>query len=428
MIALRKSVECGDLSPDELLRFIELRGRYDVESWMLTTLPHYCKKPFNPFHRSCFKLYSEDTASLRELDCAPRGYAKSTIKGFVKPLHDVCYELEKYILFISATKSQAVQKLGDIRTEILTNDLLFDLHGVHFPNARPGTEMVVVNTEHGQVRLQAVGSGTEIRGIRFGSERPTKIILDDVEDSEEVHNEEIRQKNHDWFNEVVSNLGQENTSIEIVGTVLHRDSLLMRLTKNPRYRNNVYKAVLSWSEREDLWQEWKKIYSNLENDSRDIDARKFYEDRRDEMDRGTKVLWPEHEDYYELMCQMVEKGKRAFMKEKQNAPLPSDEAIFDNIHWYYEDRERGGIVIEKSGVFIPFEELYCYGGIDPATGKTKTKGKAKLDFTSILAGYKDLKGRLLVHEDFTKKVKPSMYIKQIFEMHKRNNFEKFVIE
>lgn len=425
---LKKDLDEGKVSLEDYQQAIYDRCEFDIEAFALFFFPHYCELEFNEFHRDCFRFYERRETAVRRLDCAPRGYAKSTIKTLIKPIHDVCYGLEKYILFFSATKSQATQKLTDIRSEILDNDLLHDIYGVHFPTRRPGTEAFIINTEHGDVYLQAVGAGTEVRGIRFGEHRPTKIVLDDVEDSEEVHNEEIREKTYDWLQEVVSNLGSNRTHIEIVGTVLHRDSLLMKLTKNPAYASNIYKAIITWADNQDLWHQWTKIYSSIENENRAVEARRFYEQNQAEMLKGTKVLWPEKESYYDLMCQMVEKGKRAFMKEKQNAPLPSDEAIFDNLHWYHEDENRGGLIIESSGVFVPYEELYAYGGIDPSTGKTKSKGRAKLDFTSILGGYKDLKGRFFAHKDVTKKIKPTIQIHSIFDMNEMMNFEKFVVE
>lgn len=420
--------ELSEQDIETVYEAIRARCEFDVETFADLFFSHYAKYPYNQFHRDCFEDYKEHRRGVRACDGAPREYAKSTLKALIKPIHDICYGLEKYIIFISATKPQSLQKLKDIRREIFNNDFLVDVYGIHFPNRRAGAESFEVNSENGAVLLQAVGAGTEVRGVRFGESRPTKIVLDDAEDSEEVLNEELREKKMDWFYEVISNLGSRDTNIEVVGTVLHRESLIMRLKKNPAYHSRIYQAVISWSERQDLWQTWKRIYNDLDNSKRMDEADKFFRENEKEMLKGTQVLWPEKEPYYDLMKQLEEKGKRAFFKEKQNAPLSAAEALFDNLHWYYEDHKRNGIVIEKTKVFIPYEELYAYGGIDPATGKTKSKGKAKLDFTCALGAYKTLHGRLLVHRDYTKKVKPTIYIRQIFEMYDEMKFEKFVIE
>jgi predicted phage terminase large subunit-like protein len=410
------------------LELVRDHCEHDLEAFSVIFFPHYCRFSFNQFHKDCFEYYKENKRNTRRMDGAPRGYAKSTIKTLIKPIHDLCYGYEKYILFISATNTQAIQKLKDIRREILSNDLLADAYGVQFPNKNPGAEAFEVFIKDSGVQLQAVGAGTEIRGLRYGAYRPTKIILDDVEDSEEIFNEELREKTKDWFSEVVSNLGDVGTNIEVVGTILHRDSLLMKIARNPSYESKIYKAIISWATRTDLWDNWKAIYTELENENRALDADKYFQDNKEAMMEGVEVLWPEKEPYHVLMKEMVEKGQRAFMKEKQNAPLPSDEALFDVIHWYREDKERGGLVIEKSGAFIPYKDLYAFGACDPATGESRSKSNGKLDFTCIVSGYKDTKGRLFVHRDYTKRVRPNVYIAQIFEHYLEMKYDKFAIE
>jgi len=309
--------------------------------------------------------------------------------------------------------------------------LLVNVYGVGFKNKRVNAESFEVNTPNGEVFLRSVSAGTEVRGLRYREHRPSKILLDDAEDSEAVLSEDLREKTKDWFFEVISNLGDPFTDIEIVGTVLHRESLLMTLKNNPGYKTNIYKSVISWADNKKLWNTWKKIYRNIDDDDRLAKSDKFYKDNEEEMLKGAEVLWPEKEPYLALMKELEEKGKRAFMKEKQNSPLPSSDALFDNIWWYTEEiNEKGveGFRIEKTGVFIPKKDTEAYGAIDPATGTSKTGTKGKLDYTAIAGGYKDLKGRLFVARDWTKREKPSEYIRQIFEQHWEMNFEKFGIE
>lgn len=418
----------NESDPDLANEALRIRFENDFEGYCDYFFPHYATHPWNQFHRDCFEYYKIAQRGARRLDCAPRGYAKSAIKALFKPIHDFCYRTEKYILFLSATKPQAIAKLSDIRNEILVNDLLFDVYGLHFPTKNPGAEKFIVVSEGEELFCQGVGAGTQIRGIRFREHRPTKIIVDDVEDSEEVDNEEIREKVANWFYEVVTNLGSENTNIEVVGTILHRQSLLRRLQQNPAYTSNTYKAVISWASDRKLWNKWAAIYKNLENEARALDAQKFFLRNKEAMLKGSKVLWPEKEPYEYLMRQMIEIGKRAFMKEKQNSPMPSDEALFDRIHWYSEDEKRGGIIIERTKTFYPYSDLLAYGVIDPATGDTKSKNKSKLDYTCILGGLQDPKGRLLVHRDWTKRARPSLYLAQIFEMQELMDFEKFAVE
>jgi predicted phage terminase large subunit-like protein len=269
-----------------------------------------------------------------------------------------------------------------------------------------------------------------MRGIRYREVRPTKIILDDVEHSEEVESEMLRDKLKAWYEDVVSNIGDEETNIDFVGTVLHRQSLLRQLLKNPRYKTHEYKSVISWAERKDLWDQWREIYCNLDNDNRLEDALAFFKANEQEMMKGVEVLWPEKEPYYYLQEKIVEMGMRSFMKEKQNDPMSDEEKVFtpESIWWYEETPQ--GLLIERTNTLIPWNQLTAYGAIDPSTGQTKVSGntKKKPDFTCLLPGYGDAKGRLFVHEDFLKRVPPTTFIQKIFEFWDRYKFYKFGVE
>lgn len=417
-------------NPGEFEKHLWVRGAKDLEFFAGAFFPHYCQYPFNEFHHEDFKSIRFGERSVRRGRAAPRGYAKSTIKTLIKPIHDLCYGLEKFIVIFSNTESQAVAKLKDIRSELLTNERLIAAFGVKFSRKSIAETAFEVQSRAGTMRFEAYGKGTEVRGIRFGSSRPSKIILDDVEHSEEVYNEQIREKDFSWLTDVVSKLGNTETNIEVVGTILHKDSLLNRILKNPMYDGKLYKAIISWSEREDLWEQWRNILRNIDSPTRASDADEFYKVNESEMLRGTKVLWPAKESYQFLMREMLETGKRSFMKEKQNEPLGPADKVFDLMRWYRETEQNGqpGILIEHSGVFIPMEHLTAYGVLDPATGQTKAK-KGKLgDFAALITGLTDSKGRLFVHRASMRRDPPSKQIENIFTHHFEHRYEKFGVE
>jgi predicted phage terminase large subunit-like protein len=414
----------------EYRKAVFARAGVDLEFFAKAFFPHYCVHPFNEFHKSDFKTIKYGERKVRRARGAPRGYAKSTLKALIKPIHDLCYGLEKFIVIFSNTDTQSAAKLKDIRAELLTNRLLIRVYDIHFTKKTIAETAFEVHSCSGTVRFEAYGSGAEVRGIRFGSSRPSKIILDDVEHSEEVYNEALREKQFGWLTDVVSKLGDENTNIEIIGTILHKDSLLTKCLKNPMYDSDLYKAVISWSEREDLWENWREILRNLDNDNRIQDALAYYKANEPEMLKGVKVLWPEKESYYALMLEMLETGKRSFMKEKQNAPLGPDDKVFDRILYYRETVQNGkdGFLIEHTGQWVPKEHMQAYGTLDPSTGQTKAK-KGKLgDFTCLLTGMSDSRGRLFVHRDWTKRVPPTKFIESIFQHHAEHAYLKFGVE
>jgi predicted phage terminase large subunit-like protein len=415
-------------SDDEKDVYLIHRLATDIELFARLFFPHYCSKPFNVYHKELFKTFKWRERDVRRVRAAPRGAAKSTFTTLIKPVHDLCYGLEKFIVIISATSSLANKKLKNIRTEVLFNTGLQHFFGVHFPGGKAGESEFLAGSRLGQTYFVATGKGAAVRGISFREARPTKFICDDVEIPEEVLNEHVRQKTADWFFEDVSKAGTAGvTNIEFVGTVLHKDGLLKKVLANPRYDSRPpFKAILSWSEREDLWEKWREIYQNIDNIDRLKDAQKFFEANKEEMLRGTEVMWPENEDYLAHMIDMMEVGKRAFFKEKQNDPQGSNETIFTRFHWYREVEQ--GLQIESTGAIIPWQHLSSYAAIDPATGQEKAKQGKLPDYTVIPVGYKDLKGRLFVHYDYTKRTPPSTYIGEIFNIYDKYKFNRMAVE
>jgi predicted phage terminase large subunit-like protein len=419
-------------NPEILVSALYFRFATDLELYSKHWFPHYCKYPFSQLHREDFQSINFGERSVRRVRAAPRGYAKSTFKAFIKIIHDVCYGLEDYIVIFSNTDSQAHGKVKDIRNELLDNTPLLNFYGIKFKSKRPPEGSFEVLCGDHSVKIEGYGTGAQIRGIRHGAARPSKLVFDDVEHSEEVENESLREKYETWFFSDVLKSGNEFTNVEFVGTVLHRDALLCKLLKNPLYNAKKYQAVISWSEREDLWTQWREILTNLDNDTRLADANAYYEKNQVEMLKGTEVLWPEKEPYIYLMKELVDGGRRAFFKEKQNEPLGDEDKIFTKFHWYREVWEpEHGIFIENSKTFIEWDIFINYrtfGAMDPATGQTKAKSGKKGDFTSIAIGKQDHKGRLFLHHDWTKRKAPTEYIKAVFDLHQEFEFEKFGVE
>lgn len=439
LMLFEKLREANDEATAKLLW--KMRLATDVELFAVYYFAHYCQYAFNEFHDEMFSSFGFMEAAIRRVRAAPRGYAKSTITALIKPIHDVCYGLEKYIVVISNTQDQSNQKLSDIRTEVLTNANLVNDYGIHFATRKPGETQYILYCGNYSCMFTSYGAGAEIRGIRYGASRPTKIILDDTEHSEEVHNEAIRKKYEDWYMEVVSQIGNEFTNIDFIGTILHRESLLKKLLSNPAYNGKLYKAVITWSDRQDLWQKWEKIYTDLDDPDRMTRATEFYQANEKALLTNTKVLWPEKEPYIYLMKELVEKGKRAFMKEKQNEPIGGDEALFEKLHYYRETSE--GFLIESTNTLIPWKELKdpqgkwlnMYGALDPAAGQTKPKVGKRGDFACVLSGVSDLKrhgseyrARVFVHHDTTKRLSPTKQIEEVFKLYQEFDYQKFAVE
>jgi len=312
------------------------RCERDIRLFAYAFFDHLLTRTCGPMHRDLFEIQNRAlaagplaTRSPRRLAiAAPRGAAKSTFKSLIFPLHATLYRHERYMVLVSATLKQARQRLRNIKTELVANALLREFYPGETAKSdreRWSSDGIALN----EVQIDVFSAGSELRGISYRSWRPTLILLDDVENSHTVRSVQLREKLHEWYNEVIENLGDTATAIEIVGTLLHPDALLARLLRRPDYETRVYRSIQRFADRSDLWQKWRDIYTNLEDPDRARTARRFFNQNRPDMLRGAKVLWQAKEDYYDLMLQMIHLGRPAFFKEKQNEPATGEDAFFD---------------------------------------------------------------------------------------------------
>ncbi len=289
---------------------------------------------------------------------APRGHAKSTNLTFKGTMHAVLYEYKHYPILISDSSEQAEGFLDNIRVEFEENAAIIEDFG--FLPGKVWRSNVLVTKSN--IKLEAIGSGKKIRGRKHRNWRPDLIILDDVENDENVRTPDQRAKLDNWFKKAVSKAGDDYTDIIYIGTLLHYDSLLANTLKNPAYRAIKYKAVISFSEADSLWQQWTEIYTDLANDGREREALAFFQQHQATMLAGTKVLWEEKLSYYDLMVMRVSEGESAFNSEMQNEPINPDDCLFME-EWldYYNEAE------------IDFRDraFQFFGFVDPSLGKSK---------------------------------------------------------
>lgn len=303
----------------------------------------------------------------RRATAAPRGHAKSTNLTFKGSLHAALYRYKRYIIILSDTSDQANGFLSAIKDELEDNGAIRE----DFGDLTGGVwrENVIITSQG--VRIDAIGAGQKIRGRKHKNWRPDLMVLDDIENDENIRTVEQRKKLENWFYKAVSKAGDTYTDIVYIGTLLHYDSLLAKVLKNPAYRSVKYKAVQSFST-SPLWETWESIYTDLGNEGRELEAKKFFEKNREEMLAGTKVLWEEKLSYYDLMVTRVSEGEASFNSELQNEPVNPDDCLF-NEEWfdYYNPED-----MDFSSADFRF-----YGFVDPSLGKNR-----RADYSAILTG------------------------------------------
>ena len=382
-VRLRREFEAGlPLTGEDGLR--RKLGAIDMEFFGRAYFPHYFSRPSPEFHRELDAIWQQgvlkgrypltpaDTKAISRLPgvrravAAPRGHAKSTNLTFKGTMHSTLYGYKHYPIIISDSSEQAEGFLDNIRVEFEENTAILEDFG---PLAGSVWRSNVLVTKT-NIKIEANGRGKKIRGRKHRNWRPDLIILDDVENDENVRTPEQRSKLKNWFDKAVSKSGDDYTDIVYIGTLLHYDSLLAKTLTNPAYRSIKYKAVIQFSQADDLWQQWESIFTDLSNDDRESEALAFFQAHKEAMLEGTQVLWEEKLSYYDLMVMRVSEGEASFNSEEQNEPINPDDCLFME-EWfeYYNEAE----INFRDPVFDFF------GFIDPSLGKTK-----RSDFSAIV--------------------------------------------
>jgi predicted phage terminase large subunit-like protein len=251
---------------------------------------------------------------------APRASAKSTWVSFAYPLHCAVHGTERYIQLICDSTGQAEKLLADIKAELEDNEALADAYPAVCGKPGPVWRRNSIRLANGVV-IEALGTGSKIRGRRNRQDRPSLIIVDDPENEEHQTSALKRERSWNWFNRAAMNAGTDRTNHLVLGTSLHRECLVLRLQTQPGWQAKLFRAVVRWPERMDLWARWEEICHDWENPDREQAALDYFAQNRAQMERGAEVLWPEWEPLYQLMQLRATIGPAAFAAEKQGDPV-----------------------------------------------------------------------------------------------------------
>jgi hypothetical protein len=288
---------------------------------------------------------------------APRGGAKSTWCTLAYPLRCALEMWEPYALILSDSAPQAVELMRHIRCELEQNPLL----------AKDYADVTGKGSEWRENRLrlkngmviEALGTGSKVRGRRNRSARPSLVIFDDVQTSADIVSPELRARDWNWVTRDVLPAGDERTNFLAVGSALHREAVSVRLGQLAGWVGRTYPAICSWPERTDLWEEFERLASNLADDNRRSTARAFYLQHQGEMDAGARVYWPERFGIADLMLKRIEIGAVAFESEYQGTP-----GVLEGAEWPSEFFTRPDFWFEQ----WPPDIVLKVQALDPSKG------------------------------------------------------------
>jgi predicted phage terminase large subunit-like protein len=376
----------------------------DFRYFVITYLPHYLKgntKETSQFRNYIYNNDNKIEKNKINLIFAYRGSAKSTLFSKAKSLHKIVQKKTKYTIHISDGATLAKENLEAIRLELEENSELIEDFNIKKASTW-AEDRFIVKVDNHYLKVQAFGSGTRIRGKNFLTHRPDNIFIDDLENDINIENKNQRDKLEQWFISTVLQLPNRDElyNIYILGTVLHYDSVLIRLSNRKDIVTHKFSAILKMPTNMVLWE--KCFYSK--------EPKEFFVKNKKELLKGIKVdnsLWLESSSMtiFELLMFYFE-NKKAFYQELQMEGFDEENQLFKPL--FYKE--------------LPSDLIY-YFGIDPALGKKNG------DYWAIVViGKSNSSKKYYVVDAVLKKEHPDNLTIQLIKLAKTYNPIKISIE
>lgn len=347
--------------------------------------PHHLRDKSPYFH---WLLLSDNKDVGFNAFQAPRGSAKSTIVVFLKRTHRIVYKKKHFIVIVQNTYKKAVGTLEAIKDEIRWNEGLRRDFGITLEKDSEGD---TIFRHPDGFRTRVLCKGVEqigsIRGEKFGPWRPDDIVGDDMEDDEMVKSSERRQSLKDLYDNALIPAGDVKVlSVDIVGTILHDDSLMADLVSMDKYKN--YRKMF-----------FKARFINKSTG-------------------GKESLWPERWTVDDL-DEMERLKPEAFAKEMQGDPSSGSLETIRRDDFRYWNVVEGAAILynDDSSIHSRWSLKDCKAGVGIDLAWEEKKAS---DFCAIIPALVTPANDLLVDTYVNKKgMRPDEFESIIFEMNER---------
>lgn len=356
----------------------------EQKQWILETLrPKHMLHIFGMYFFSHFvnsktaachlELIHELTSPGDSAIIFPRGFAKTTWEK-IDTIHDMVYCLETVIVYVSSTFSAAQLHLEHIKTELESNDLLISVYGLH--SHVYGKRSFRWNLKRLQtsknVNLVARGR-MKGRGVNINGERPSKIIIDDVEDDQQVSSSEQREKLHDWLYRVIyPSKDPKRGKIKMIGTVL---SPLCEVLKFYQAHGGIFRKAIENDQ--SIWPDMFPL-KKLQEIKTKIGTRSFSQEYLNTpMNAETSTIHPDwiEKTYWEKLDNIHEMNIVIMFDPQAGKSEKSDFYGLCVVGYFPNDRHRyileiqtgRGSALEQAALFVSVYQRY-YGAPNLTAG------------------------------------------------------------
>jgi hypothetical protein len=322
-----------------------------------------------------------------------RGFGKSTTFALLLPLYLVFSGRKKYIVLIASSRKASSKLIENITLQLLYNENLKKAYD--FKLLAHNKQEITLQYNGDIIKFQGFGiTSTDIRGLNSDGNRPDLVIADDLPNDKNVLSKPMRDELYDTFNTVLRGLSDredKHFSILLLGTILHSDDLVSRVSQEPNTKVFSYPLITKFPNRMDLLEESYRQSTSLETFTpvyREVRTMQLDNDNLNKREHIYKYF--QNTPYFE--------------RELQNNPTDLASSLsystFQNIP----------------------DNLTYYGSLDPSTGKKNG------DMQGIgIVGVDNKNNKFIVYAKGFR-VKPFDLLVVMEDLHTRFNFVQFGIE
>lgn len=348
-------------------------------------LPNMFSQESPEFHKEVTQLLHDKSITKINI-IAPRGHAKSSIGAGVFPLfHLLCDPGQKVIVLSSKTQGHSIDQLQTIKDALeysLPLRAIFGYWGQH--SAKIWTKDRIVLKDGTAIICK--GTGQQVRGLKFGNQRPTLFVLDDPEDENNTKTSEAMEWNLRWLLQGVEpGLDPHIGRLLVIGTPQHQACLVETLARMEGWETRRYKAMLE--DGSALWEEQVSIAS-LKQKKKELES------------IGRLSVF-----YREYQCEVVGDEDQFFTEENIQYWDGKFEKADGRTGYLHFNRIGEDVFDEPISKFV-----HVFMGIDPASSIKKTA-----DYSVIMPIAVDSEDNRYILPYFRKRVKPMELASSILE-------------
>lgn len=364
-----------------------------VESYKSTKVfakvffPERFSSPFSKLHDQIFDLV--DSKEQRVVIAAPRGIGKTSIVGLALTAKKILFQDSRFLAYVSKSFDSSVLQTENLKIELASNKLVRQVFGgvntvaadVLDKNFSKKSWVARFQEDDIGTLVYPRGANQQIRGVLYRNARPDLFVFDDFEDSDEVMNEELREKlKIRFFADYMKAVSRVDTNWRAVyiDTLKHEDALLQNLIDS---------------------KDWASIVLELCDDELNSNAPEFV---------STEEIKREYERHKEQGILDV------FAREFRNMPISKTDAVFraDRFKYYSENGDHllvynGKEIPEK----VPCRELTNVTIVDPA----KTAKLSSADSAIVTIGIHRQSKAIFVRGIVAGKFEPDELIDKMFK-------------